>query len=120
LLYLQEGVWNGERLLPQEFVEFVRTRAPAWQEPVYGGLFWINPNNSDGSPGRLYALPPDTYYANGAGYQRTYIIPSRDLVIVMMSHRAGDTLSPDRDTRALRALGLVVKSVDRSWSWKER
>jgi CubicO group peptidase (beta-lactamase class C family) len=118
LLYLQDGVWNGERLLPREFVEFVRTRAPAWQEPVYGGLFWVNPNTADGRPGRLYTLPPDTYYANGAGYQRTYIIPSRDLVIVMMSHRAGDTLSPDRDTRALRALGLVVKAVDPTWSWK--
>lgn len=119
LLYLNEGVWNGERLLPREFVEFVRTRAPAWSEPVYGGLFWVNVNNDDGSPGRLYTLPPDTYYANGAGYQRTYIIPSRDLVIVMMSHRRGDTLTPDREVRALRALGLVVKAVDPTWSWRE-
>jgi CubicO group peptidase (beta-lactamase class C family) len=112
LLYLNGGVWNGERLLPKEFVDFVATRAPAWEEPVYGGLFWVNVAS------RMYSLPPDTYYANGAGYQRTFIIPSRDLVIVIMSHRAGDTLSPDRDERAHRALGLVVKAVDASWSWK--
>ncbi|MCI0435155.1 MAG: beta-lactamase family protein [Gemmatimonadetes bacterium] len=117
LLYLQEGMWNGERLLPREFVEFVRTPAPAWDEPVYGGLFWVNPDRADGTRGRLYTLPPDTYYANGAGYQRTYIIPSRELVIVMMSHRAGDTLSPDRDERALDALGLIVRAVDPTWSW---
>jgi CubicO group peptidase (beta-lactamase class C family) len=113
LLYLNGGMWNGERLLPQEFVKFVATRAPAWREAVYGGLFWVN----DG--GTMYTMPADTYYANGAGYQRTFIIPSRDLVIVIMSHRAGDTLSRDRDVRAHRALGLAVKAVDPSWSWKE-
>ena len=113
MLYLNGGVWNGERLLPQEFVDFVATRAPAWKEPVYGGLFWVNVE------GNMYTLPRDAYYANGAGYQRTFIIPSRDLVIVIMSHRAGDSLSPDRDERAHRALGLTVKAVDPSWGWKE-
>jgi CubicO group peptidase (beta-lactamase class C family) len=112
-LYLNGGMWRGERLLPQEFVKFVATRAPAWPEAVYGGLFWVN------DAGTMYTLPPDTFYANGAGYQRTFVIPSRELVIVIMSHRAGDTLSPDRDIRAHRALGLTVKAVDPSWSWKE-
>jgi CubicO group peptidase (beta-lactamase class C family) len=113
LLYLNRGMWNGERLLPQEFVDFVATPAPAWEGGVYGGLFWVNRS------GRMYTLPTDAFYANGAGYQRTFIIPSRDLVIVIMSHRAGDTLSPDRDVRAHRALGLAVKAVDPSWHWKE-
>jgi CubicO group peptidase (beta-lactamase class C family) len=113
LLYLNRGMWKGERLLPQEFVDFVATRAPAWKEPVYGGLFWVN------AGGSMYTLPPDTFYANGAGYQRTFIIPSRELVIVIMSHRAGDAFSRDRDVRAHRALGLAVKAVDPSWSWKE-
>jgi CubicO group peptidase (beta-lactamase class C family) len=114
LLYLNRGMWNGERVLPQEFVEFVATPAPAWKEAVYGGLFWVN------AAGTMYTLPSDTFYANGAGYQRTFIVPSRDLVIVIMSHRAGDTLSRDRDVRAHRALGFAVKAVDPSWSWKER
>jgi CubicO group peptidase (beta-lactamase class C family) len=113
LLYLNRGMWNGERLLPQEFVEFVATPAPAWKEREYGGLFWVN------LAGDMYSLPADAYYANGAGYQRTFVIPSRDLVIVIMSHRAGDTLSRDRDVRAHRALGLAVKAVDASWTWKE-
>jgi CubicO group peptidase (beta-lactamase class C family) len=119
LLYLNGGVWNGERLLPEEFVKFVATPAPAWPEPVYGGLFWVNVARSGGRSGSMYTLPADTYYANGAGYQRTFIVPSRDLVVVIMSHRAGDVLSPDRDSRAHRALGLAVKAVDGSWSWTE-
>ena len=30
LLYLQDGVWEGERLLPEGFAELVSTPAPAW------------------------------------------------------------------------------------------
>ena len=44
-LYLQDGVWNGERILPEGYVKFVSTPAPAWvadKLPIYGGFFWIN------------------------------------------------------------------------------
>ncbi len=44
-LYLQDGVWNGQRILPEGYVKFVSTVAPAWaadKRPVYGGFFWIN------------------------------------------------------------------------------
>ena len=118
MLYLQEGMWNGERLLPRHFVEFVKTPAPAWEAPVYGGLFWTNHAERESERRRHETLPLDTYYANGAGGQRTFIIPSRDLVIVVMSHRHGQTLSPDRDSRMFEALGLAVRAVDSSWSWQ--
>jgi hypothetical protein len=42
---LQDGVWNGERILPEGFARFVSTLAPAWEadkRPVCGGFFWIN------------------------------------------------------------------------------
>jgi len=52
-LYPQDGVWNGERILPQGYVKFVGTLAPAWNadgRPTYGAFFWIN---GDGTfPGR--------------------------------------------------------------------
>ena len=44
-LYLQDGVWNGERILPEGYAKFVSTLAPAWvadERPIYGGFFWIN------------------------------------------------------------------------------
>ncbi len=116
-LYLQRGMWNGERLLPEEFVDFVRSPAPAWDEGEYGGLFWLNPADAAGRGTRIPTLPADAYNAAGAGDQRTYIIPSRDLVIVVMSHRAGGNFAPDRRTREFEALGLAVKAVDPTWNW---
>ena len=44
-LYLQDGVWNGERILAPGFARFVSSLAPslvADGRPVYGGFFWIN------------------------------------------------------------------------------
>jgi CubicO group peptidase (beta-lactamase class C family) len=83
LLYLRDGVWMGERLLPEGFVEFVSSPAPGWKEPVYGGLFWINGTGE-------YALPKEAFYMAGAGGQTTFVVPSRDLVIVRMGHFRGD------------------------------
>jgi CubicO group peptidase (beta-lactamase class C family) len=84
-LYLQDGVWNGKRILPKGFTKFVSTPAPAWVadgQPEYGGLFWVN------GVGRL-PLPKDAYYMAGAGNQYTIIVPSHDLVIVRLGHYRG-------------------------------
>ncbi len=117
-LYLQRGMWNSERLLSEEFVDFVQTPAPAWDPPIYGGLFWLNTADESGRGRRVPTIPTDAYTAVGAGDQHTYIIPSRDLVVVVMSHRAGGNLSRDRSTREFEALGLAVKAVDPTWSWE--
>lgn len=86
-LYLQNGIWNGERILPEGFVRFVSTLAPAWvadRNPVYGGFFWIN---GDGS----YPVPRSAYFMSGAGGQKTMMIPSHDLVVVRLGHYKGLT-----------------------------
>lgn len=85
LLYAQDGVWQGTRLLPEGFVQFVRTPAPGWKAPEYGGLFWLN------AAGDL-KMPKDAYWMAGAGGQRVIVIPSRDLVIVRLGHMRGDTV----------------------------
>ncbi|NNF26273.1 MAG: serine hydrolase, partial [Gemmatimonadetes bacterium] len=45
-LYLNDGVWNGERILPEGYVDYVSTLAPGWVADgrlLYGGgFFWIN------------------------------------------------------------------------------
>jgi CubicO group peptidase (beta-lactamase class C family) len=101
LLYAQDGVWQGKRILPEGWAKFVSTPAPAWKTPVYGGLFWIN---GDGG----WNLPRDTYFAAGAGGQNTWIVPGRDLVIVRMGHMRGQGAAR-RATNA--ALGLVMEAV---------
>lgn len=85
LLYAQDGMWQGTRLLPEGFVTFVSTPAPGWKSPEYGGLFWLN------AAGDL-KMPKDAYWMAGAGGQRVIIIPSRDLVIVRMGHMRGDAV----------------------------
>lgn len=82
MLMEQDGVWQGERLLPEGFVEFVSTPAPAWKNGAYGGLFWVNTN------GR-WGLPEDAYRMAGHGGQHVTIVPSHDLVIVRMGHLRG-------------------------------
>ncbi|MFZ1808905.1 MAG: serine hydrolase [Cyclobacteriaceae bacterium] len=83
MLYLQNGKWNDEQIIPETFTQFVSTLAPAWKEPVYGGLFWIN------GKGEM-PIPKEAYYMAGAGGQRTIIIPSKKLVVVRMGHHRGD------------------------------
>jgi CubicO group peptidase (beta-lactamase class C family) len=103
-LYLQDGVWNGERILPEGFVKFVRTVAPAWAKDnnrTYGGFFMIN---GDGR----YPVPRDAYFMAGAGGQRTLIIPSHDLVVVRMGHYKGEAPG-EEDFK--RALALLVEAV---------
>lgn len=103
-LYLQDGVWNGERLLAPGFVKFVSTLAPAWVadgRPVYGGFFWIN---GDGN----YPLPKEAYRMSGAGGQSVWIIPSHDLVVVRIGHFKG-AAAGDKGLRA--ALTLLTQAV---------
>ena len=106
-LYLQDGVWNGERILPPGFVDFVSSVAPAWAadgRPIYGGFFWIN---GDGR----FPVPRDAYYMSGAGGQQTLIVPSHDLVVVRQGHYRGQAAG----ARALDyALALLMDAVPAS------
>jgi CubicO group peptidase (beta-lactamase class C family) len=103
-LYLQDGVWNGERILPEGWSKFVSTLAPAWEadkRPIYGGFFWLN---GDGG----YPVPKDAYYMSGAGGQTTLIIPSHDLVVVRLGHYKGSTQGSASFRKALSVLMEVV------------
>jgi len=101
LLYLQDGVWEGERLLPEGFVEFVSTPAPAWDEPVYGGLFWVNGTGE-------WNLPESAYFAAGGGGQRTFIVPTHDLVVVRLGHFRG---SAPGMVALNEALALLMEAI---------
>jgi len=105
-LYLQDGVWNDERILPEGYAKFVSTLAPAWEadkRPIYGGFFWIN---GDGR----FPVPRDAYYMAGAGGQTTLIIPSHDLVVVRLGHFKG---AASGAVSFERALSLLMQAVPR-------
>ncbi|HLT92075.1 MAG TPA: serine hydrolase [Woeseiaceae bacterium] len=77
LLYLNGGVWNGERLLSEEWIEFVRTPAPATVDDgaFYGGQWWLVPEERTD-------VPRDAYSTAGNRGQFVIVVPSHDLVIV--------------------------------------
>jgi CubicO group peptidase (beta-lactamase class C family) len=104
-LYLQDGVWNGERLLPEGYVDHVKTPAPAWVadgRPVYGGgFFWVNGDGA--SP-----VPTDAYSMQGAGGQSATIIPSHQLVVVRLGKYRGEHIG---DSVLTRAMELLMKAV---------
>jgi CubicO group peptidase (beta-lactamase class C family) len=103
-LYLQDGVWNGERILPEGYVKFASTLAPAWEadeRPIYGAFFWIN---GDGK----FPVPRDAYYMAGAGGQTTLIIPSHELVVVRMGHYKGSAPGTEAFKRSLSLLMETV------------
>jgi CubicO group peptidase (beta-lactamase class C family) len=104
LLYLQDGLWDGRRLLPEGWTTFVRTPAPAWRRREYGGLFWVN------GEGR-WNLPRDAYFMSGAGGQHTFIDPSHDLVVVRMGHQRGAPVGTKLLNQSLAAIVAAIEAA---------
>jgi CubicO group peptidase (beta-lactamase class C family) len=76
LLHLNDGVWEGERILPEGWVEYVTTPAPS-QPPGdigYGAQWWL--------PGGVGGLPEDAFAANGNRGQYMVVVPSARLIVV--------------------------------------
>jgi CubicO group peptidase (beta-lactamase class C family) len=87
LLYLQDGVWQGERLFPEGWVAYTSTPTPPAPQGEYGALFWLNAGAaSDPGDRRWPSIPVDAYWANGFQEQKVIIIPSRKLVLVRLGN----------------------------------
>jgi CubicO group peptidase (beta-lactamase class C family) len=76
MLHVQDGMWEGERILPEDWNEVITRRGPA--QPArgdgYGLAWWTLPPE--------LGLPPDAFAAQGNRGQYLTIIPSRRLVVV--------------------------------------
>ena len=85
LLYAQGGTWNGERLVSEEWIDFVRKPAPASapRDNFYGGQWWLVPTGRKDVPG-------DAYATAGNRGQYVVVVPSHDLVIVRRGLDYGD------------------------------
>ncbi|KAA3628725.1 MAG: class C beta-lactamase-related serine hydrolase, partial [Bacteroidetes bacterium] len=71
LLYLQNGQWNGEQIISKDWIEFVRTPAPATAERgnFYGGQWWLVPDDRTD-------VPKDAYSTAGNRGQYVIVVPS--------------------------------------------
>jgi CubicO group peptidase (beta-lactamase class C family) len=84
-MFLDDGCIGGNRILPEGWVDFTVTPASASQGG-YGAFFWLNRNHV------CPDVPEDMYSCNGHDGQQIYIIPSKDLVVVIL----GYSPKPDR------------------------
>jgi CubicO group peptidase (beta-lactamase class C family) len=82
MLYAQDGVWNGQQVLPPGWVHYSSSPAPADPKKHYGAHFWLQiPEEYGGSDPRL---PVSAFHAAGHEGQFVTVVPSRDLVIVRL------------------------------------
>ncbi|MGD2168378.1 MAG: serine hydrolase [Gammaproteobacteria bacterium] len=91
LLYLGEGVFNGERILPEGWDRLVSTpelAQPSGDGPGYGGQFWLY--------GGHEGLPDDAFAARGGMGQYIMIVRSQDLVIVRRGYDVGASFPLDK------------------------
>ncbi len=93
LLYLNDGVWNNERILPEGWVHYTTTAATTSDIGQYGAQWWLNAGMKNNPSTRKYPeLPVDAYWADGFEEQFVMVIPSKKLVIVRLgvSHHGFD------------------------------
>jgi len=118
-LYLNRGMWDGEQVVPAEWVDMT-TQGDDPCVDWYRFLWHQNPparlGTQDPSCDALYCpptafadLPPDTFFAEGVNGQLVFIIPSADMVVVRLANDAAGSEHWDDYSREF--LGLVIDSV---------
>ena len=102
---LRDGVWAGERLLPEGWMAQTTTATPVAtsEEKGYAGGWWVN-READGSLVEE-TLPEDAYWASGHDGQFLYVVPSADLVVARLG------FSPEGDSADVRTTALVSELV---------
>ena len=84
-MYLDDGCVDSLRVLPQGWAEYTATPASD-SKGCYGAFFWLNQGKE------LPDVPEDMFYCNGHDGQRVFIVPSKELVVVVLSYSP----KPDR------------------------
>ena len=72
---LRNGIWNGNRLLSENWIK--QAISPSEQNPEYGYMFWLNTNRT-----LAPSVPESSFFARGAGSNVVWIDPENDLVAV--------------------------------------
>jgi CubicO group peptidase (beta-lactamase class C family) len=100
LLFENDGVFNGERILPDGWVKYTNTVASA-SKGIYGSFFWLNRGRS------LPSAPEDMYACDGHDGQHIYILPTQELVVVVLGYSPTSRGGMDTDRLLKDILGTL-------------
>ena len=111
-LFLNDGCWAGERILPEGWVKDSTTvsdvfnaSAPDSETTPSGYSWWLNqPSAARNKPRPWADTPDDTYAALGHWGQRIIVVPSEDTLVV----RIGDDREGSIDVNELTKFALGV------------
>ena len=100
LMLMQDGIFNGERILPEGWVNYC-TSPNNQSNGEYGSLFWLNKAN------KYPSAPEDMFWCQGYDGQRIFVIPSKELIVVILgfSHKPDNEMNNDALLRDI--LGTV-------------
>lgn len=106
LLYLNDGVWNGERILPEGWVQYSTTPAPAAKLREYGAQMWLN-LGEEAHPGNVKypGLPGEAVLFEGFERNFVVLVPSKQLIVVRLGVTHGGNFNiADLVTRIMDGL----------------
>ena len=96
---MNNGVWNGERILPEDWVKSTTTVSSAKNSNKggkYGALWWVNKGDRNNPSQQRYPhVPSDCFSCQGYDGQYAWVIPSKKLVIVRLGFEQENRLDPD-------------------------
>ena len=99
-MYLDDGCVDDERILPEGWVDYTCTPASN-SENRYGAFFWLNRG------GKYPDVPKDMYWCDGHDGQCIFIIPSCQLVVVIL----GFSPKPDHVIDFNTLLKDIISSI---------
>jgi CubicO group peptidase (beta-lactamase class C family) len=101
-LFLNDGVWDGKRLLPEGWVRDAtarKVRKTDWNNFGYGYKWWVISQNGPTSY--------DAYAASGHGGQRLIVVPELELIVTVTAWNIYD----ERALTMEDALDRVIAAV---------
>jgi CubicO group peptidase (beta-lactamase class C family) len=85
LLYLQDGMWNGERVLPEGWVDYSLTPATSTPRGNYGAQIWLNAGSPvDPEDRPMPQFPTNMYYLSGFEGQNIVMLPDQEVIVLRM------------------------------------
>jgi CubicO group peptidase (beta-lactamase class C family) len=100
LLYQNDGVFNGERILPEGWVKY-STSVASESKGAYGSFFWLNKGKE------FPSAPEDMYMCAGHDGQYIFIMPTQKLIVIVLGYSPKSRGGMDFDSLLKDILGAL-------------